>query len=146
MADGEKGTTPKTSATVPKGPSPFRSETKTKKEARLKAEKAAKLKIEAGATDPKPQEVDKKVQFLDLCTDKCVAAIQQYRISRTEEVMKKIDWTYGKVLDTKAEIKAILDEVHNLNPEDQAAYLRQGQSCQGQIRQGQSRRNQSCQG
>ena len=58
---------------------------------------------DAGATDPRSgkmpdarKEIAAKVKFLNLCTWKCVAAIQQYRTSRTENARKTIDWTYTK--------------------------------------------------
>ena len=80
MTDGEKGTTPETGATDPS----------------------------SGKMPDARKKIAAKVKFLDLCTMKCVAAIQQYRTSRTEKVMKQIDWTYMKVQEQKKEIKVIL--------------------------------------
>ena len=97
MTDGEKGTTPETGATDPS----------------------------SGKMPDARKRIAAKVKFLDLCTMKCVAAIQQYRTSRTEKVMKQIDWTYMKVQEQKKEIKVILAELRELSPEESAAYVQQ---------------------
>ena len=106
MAEGEKGTTTKTGATVPKGSGPFRSET---------------------ATDPRmpdaKKEMSTKTNFLNLCTTRCYEAIHQYRITHSDKYLKQINWTYMKIQEQKADIKATLDELQEISPVEYETYI-----------------------
>ena len=64
-----------------------------------------------------------KTKFFNLCFKKCYETLQQYRVSKSDKVMKQLDWTYTKMQEQKADIKAILDELDVITPEEYDTYL-----------------------
>ena len=83
--------------------------------------------IKASTTDAKMpaarKEMSAKTEFLGLCIKKCNETIQQYRVSKSDKVMKQLDWTYMKIKEQKADIKAILDGLDVISPEEYDIYL-----------------------
>ena len=86
-----------------------------------------KTTIKASTTDTRMpaarKELSTKTKFFNLCFKKCYETLQQYRVSKSDKVMKQLDWTYTKMQEQKADIKAILDELDVITPEEYDTYL-----------------------
>ena len=101
MAKGEKGTTTQTGATVPKWPRP-RSGKKP---------------------DNTRKDITTKANLLGQCINACFAAMRRYYDGTWyEEIYAELGENYWKALNHRSEIYALMDELRDLSPEEQAAY------------------------
>ena len=102
MAKGEKGTTTPAGTPVPKWPRP----------------RSGKR------PDNTRKDITTKANLLGQCINACFAAMRQYdgTTVRYNEIYDELGENYWNALNHRSEIHALMDELRDLSPEEQAAF------------------------